>query len=234
VPGHLDGWSHVQFSTLNPFARADAASATTDGTASHKSSAKGHRSMRSRVIPISAATLALVLAGGTAAFAHAHKTVTLDVDGEVTDVTTFAGSVEGLLDAHDVTVGSRDDVSASGALNEGADVVVEQTLDGAGERGDLGDLAVDVERDGLLRVGEGRRAAQENEGEGRCRDGEGAGAHRPMALRGGLVGGRAVRGGVGGGVGAREGIQGRELHEAPAVEVPGHGVQVVPLRDTRR
>ena len=61
--------------------------------------------MRTRVLPISAGALALVLAGGTAAYAHAHKTVTLDVDGKVTEVTTFAGSVEGLLEAHDVTVG---------------------------------------------------------------------------------------------------------------------------------
>jgi uncharacterized protein YabE (DUF348 family) len=124
VPGHLDGWSHVQFSTLNPFARTAAASDTTDGPASDDSPAKGHRSMRSRVLPVSAAALALVLGGGTAAFAHAQKTVTLDVDGKVSKVTTFAGSVEGLLDDHDVTVGGRDDVSASGALTEGADIVV--------------------------------------------------------------------------------------------------------------
>jgi uncharacterized protein YabE (DUF348 family) len=62
--------------------------------------------------------------GGTAAFAHAHKTVTLDVDGNVSEVTTFAGSVEGLLDANEVTVGHRDDVSASGPLSDGADIVV--------------------------------------------------------------------------------------------------------------
>ncbi len=118
----------MQFSTLNPFARASAASETSpDGVAStspDESSAKGHRSMRSRALPVSAAALALVLAGGTAAFAHAQKTVTLDVDGDVTKVTTFAGSVEGLLDAQDVSVGARDDVSATGALTEGAEVVV--------------------------------------------------------------------------------------------------------------
>jgi uncharacterized protein YabE (DUF348 family) len=134
VPGHLDGWSHVQFSTLNPFARGNAASDTShenplertdpDGTASDDTPAKGHRSIRTRILPISAGALVLVLAGGTAAFAHAQKTVTLDVDGNVSEVTTFAGSVEGLLDAQDVSVGQRDDVSASGALTEGADIVV--------------------------------------------------------------------------------------------------------------
>lgn len=128
MPGHLDGWSLVQFSTLNPFARAAAASDVTPddlaGTTPDDTAAKGHRSMRTRVLPITAAALVLVLAGGTAAYAHAQKTVTLDVDGKVTKITTFAGSVEGLLDTHDVTVGARDDVSASGALTEGADVVV--------------------------------------------------------------------------------------------------------------
>lgn len=129
MPGHLDGWSLVQFSTLNPFARAaqphdDATSAPSDGTAPDTTTAKGHRSMRTRVLPISAATLALVLAGGTAAFAHAQKTVTLDVNGKVDKVTTFAGSVDGLLDGQHVTVGSRDDVSASGSLSEGAEIVV--------------------------------------------------------------------------------------------------------------
>ena len=44
---------------------------------------KDHRSGRARILPITAAAAALVLAGGTAAFAHAQKTVTLDVDGEV-------------------------------------------------------------------------------------------------------------------------------------------------------
>ena len=89
VPGHLDGWSPVQFSTLNPFARPPTPPpTTTDGTTPGRApAAKGHRSMRARVLPISAAALALVLAGGTAAFAHAQKTVTLDVDGKVTKVT---------------------------------------------------------------------------------------------------------------------------------------------------
>ena len=74
------------------------------------------------------------------------------------------------------------------------DVVrVEEAFDGAGEGGDLGDLAVDVERDGLVGVGVGRGAARQDEGEGARRDGQDAGANRPMALRGGLVGGCAVR-----------------------------------------
>ena len=66
----------------------------------------------------------LVLAGGTAAYAHAHKTVSLDVDGQVQHVSTFAGSVDALLADQGVQVGTRDTVSATGALGEGQDVVV--------------------------------------------------------------------------------------------------------------
>lgn len=66
----------------------------------------------------------LVLAGGSAAYAHAHKTVQLDVDGEVHDVSTFAGSVDALLADQGVKVGARDEVSTSGSLSEGQDVVV--------------------------------------------------------------------------------------------------------------
>lgn len=73
---------------------------------------------------ITAAALVPVLAGGTAAYAHAHKTVELDVDGELRTVQTFAGSVEGLLEAEGVVVGARDTVSATGSLRDGAELVV--------------------------------------------------------------------------------------------------------------
>jgi uncharacterized protein YabE (DUF348 family) len=73
---------------------------------------------------VTAGATALVLAGTGTAVAAAHKTVTLDVDGTRTRVSTFAGSVPGLLDARDIAVGSRDTVSATGALHDGATVVV--------------------------------------------------------------------------------------------------------------
>jgi uncharacterized protein YabE (DUF348 family) len=71
-------------------------------------------------------TAAVVATGGAVAYADARKTVTLDVDGNVTTVTTFAGSVEGLLDAQGVRVGERDAVApaAASSLRDGADVVV--------------------------------------------------------------------------------------------------------------
>jgi len=82
------------------------------------------RSQRGRVAA-QAAVLALVLAG-TTAFATLQKTVTLDVDGELTTVSAFGRTVEDVLDAHGVEVGDRDLVSpALGALvSDGTDVVV--------------------------------------------------------------------------------------------------------------
>jgi uncharacterized protein YabE (DUF348 family) len=65
-----------------------------------------------------------VLATGTAVFAQAHKTVTLDIDGVASRVTTYSGSVVGLLTERGVTVGARDTVAPTGALQAGTDVVV--------------------------------------------------------------------------------------------------------------
>lgn len=72
-----------------------------------------------------ASVLALVL-GGTAAFASLHKTVTLDVDGELTTVSAFGRTVEDVLDAQGVDVGERDlVVPAPGALaSDGEQIVV--------------------------------------------------------------------------------------------------------------
>ncbi|WP_242511525.1 resuscitation-promoting factor [Pengzhenrongella frigida] len=69
---------------------------------------------------------AAVVAGGTVAFGAANKTITLDVDGKVTRVTTYAGSVEGFLEKNDIEVGERDTVApeTSSALTDGSEIVV--------------------------------------------------------------------------------------------------------------
>src|SRR5665648_591262 len=82
---------------------------------------------RSRVLRIGALTTTLLLvAGGAFAVANAHKTVTLDVDGEVSQVSTFAGSIAGLLEEQGVETGERDVVApgSDAALRGGDDVVV--------------------------------------------------------------------------------------------------------------
>src|SRR5690606_1575770 len=64
---------------------------------------------RSRALRIGAlATALVVLTGGTLAYAGARKTVTLGVDGRTTEVTTFAGSVAGVIDAEGVDLCPRD------------------------------------------------------------------------------------------------------------------------------
>lgn len=121
MPGYLDVWSDVQFSTLTPGPSADSPLA-----AAHAADPKDRRWWRrARTVPVVAATVGLVvLGGGGTAYASAHKSVTLDVDGNVQKVSTFAGSVQGLLAARHVTVGDRDLVSATGALGDGQQVVV--------------------------------------------------------------------------------------------------------------
>ena len=121
MPGHLDVWSDVQFSTPTTGPSTDSPLSAT-----HAAEPNDRRWWRrARTVPLVAATVGLVvLGGGGTAYASAHKSVTLDVDGSVQQVSTFAGSVQGLLAARHVTVGERDMVSASGPLDDGQQVVV--------------------------------------------------------------------------------------------------------------
>src|SRR5665648_704422 len=98
---------------------------------------------RSRVLRIGALTTTLLLvAGGAFAVANAHKTVTLDVDGEVSQVSTFAGSIAGLLDEQGVETGERDVVAAA---REGSQRLVRVQRGGPHS----GPLAVDQHRHGV-------------------------------------------------------------------------------------
>lgn len=124
MPGNHDGWSPVPFSTrigrLLTRTRA-----TTEPTAPHDTTTEQDgRSGRRLALPALVAAGALVVAGGTAVYANAHKTVTLDVDGETRTVTTFAGSVDGLLSDEGVTLDGRDSVEPAGGLSDGDVVTV--------------------------------------------------------------------------------------------------------------
>ncbi|GIG38689.1 resuscitation-promoting factor [Cellulomonas phragmiteti] len=125
VPGLDDGWSLVQFSTRHtgPTPSASHAAATPHPDAGPEPGPSTGPSRR-RWPLVAAGTAVLVVAAGGTAYAQAHKSVALDVNGEVTRVTTFAGSVDGLLAAHDIEVGDRDTVSHSGVLEDGAEIVV--------------------------------------------------------------------------------------------------------------
>jgi len=69
---------------------------------------------------------ALLVAGGAVGVASAHKSIDLDIDGEERTVSTFAGSVDGLLEEQDVTIGEHDAVGPGPdtALSDGMLVVV--------------------------------------------------------------------------------------------------------------
>ena len=82
---------------------------------------------RRRLPLIAGLTAAAVVAGaGAVAYGEARKTVTLDVDGNVRTVSTFAGSVEGLLTSNGVQVDERDLVApgSDATLEDGDEIVV--------------------------------------------------------------------------------------------------------------
>lgn len=135
MPGTTDHGTHVTFPdslrhalpTFVPGSTRAAAAAppASPDTPSDMSPATPLR--RSRAIRIGALTTALlVVAGGAFAVANAHKSVTLDVDGEISQVSTFAGSIAGLLDEQGIETGERDVVApgSDAALRGGDDVVV--------------------------------------------------------------------------------------------------------------
>ncbi|PWD51969.1 resuscitation-promoting factor [Serinibacter arcticus] len=72
------------------------------------------------------AALVVVLGTGGAVAAHAHKVVTLDVDGEAVASSSFRGSVAGFLVENDITLGEHDEVvpSLDSPLREGEGVSV--------------------------------------------------------------------------------------------------------------
>ncbi len=84
-------------------------------------------SKRRRRWPLVAGLAAAALAAsGSVAFAEARKTVTLDVDGTVKTVTTYSGSVQGMLESQGVRLGERDVVApgTDAKLADGDQIVV--------------------------------------------------------------------------------------------------------------
>ncbi|ACZ31741.1 Transglycosylase domain protein [Xylanimonas cellulosilytica DSM 15894] len=145
-------------------------------TASHRTAPSGPSSTTPVVLPLDPApprrprrrrgrrllaagvTVVALLAGGaTGAVADARKSVTLDVDGRVTHLTTFAGSVEGLLRTQGLRLEDRDVVAPAPQtpLRDGSDVVVrfgrELTVEADGDRAQVWVAALDAD-DALSRL----------------------------------------------------------------------------------
>ena len=116
MPGNSDVWKRVTSSTQTPGAPTGAT----------------RRSLRTRIADsgsvrvraVVGVTAVLLVGSGTAVAAAAHKTVSLDVNGDTTTVSTWSGSVEGLLDEKDIQVSDRDLVAPVGALRDGDEIVV--------------------------------------------------------------------------------------------------------------
>ncbi|MFC7024516.1 ubiquitin-like domain-containing protein [Promicromonospora thailandica] len=67
-----------------------------------------------------------IVASGSVAFAEARKTVTLDVDGTTQTLTTYSGSVQGMLESQGIRLGERDLVApgVDATLSDGDEIVV--------------------------------------------------------------------------------------------------------------
>ena len=126
--------------------------APSDGVEAPASTSSATSAARRRRWPLVAgATAVALVATGAVAYGSAKKTVELDVDGEVVTVSTYAGSVEGLLAEEGVRVSERDLVApaADSALKSGSDVVVrygrEVTVQTDGQQSDVWLTALDAD-----------------------------------------------------------------------------------------
>ncbi|ROS78705.1 G5 domain-containing protein [Cellulomonas sp. PhB143] len=101
-------------------------------------------------LTLTATAVAVAVTGGVA-YAGGAKTVSLDVDGSVTQVSTRADDVHALLAAQDVHPGTRDVVAPAPAsqLEDGADVVVRTakkvTVQAGGKNEDVWTTATDAD-----------------------------------------------------------------------------------------
>ncbi len=110
-----------------------------------------HVTRRRRWSIVAAVTAVALVGSGAVAYGEARKTVTVDVDGELTTVTTLSGSVNGALEAAGVEVGDRDVVAPEpdATLNDGDDVVVrlgkQVTVQTDGEQSDVWLTSLDAD-----------------------------------------------------------------------------------------
>jgi uncharacterized protein YabE (DUF348 family) len=106
---------------LNETARLTLETPPVDSSTADKATRRPRRGLI-----LSTALLVPALVAGGAVAASAHKSVELDMDGEVRTVSTWAGSVDGLLEAEGIELGEHDELApgADTALTDGSVVVV--------------------------------------------------------------------------------------------------------------
>ena len=107
-----------------------------DNDSTTRTTSTGRNLRKPVLVGVAALVVALVAGGGVAA--SSHKTVSLTVDGQQQEVGTFAGSVDGALEAAGLTVSEHDSVAPAvdTAISDGSQIVVERgrlltlTIDG--------------------------------------------------------------------------------------------------------
>jgi uncharacterized protein YabE (DUF348 family) len=123
VPGTSDDWTRV-----NPrFEQQSSGSIPSINSPSEAVAPQAALSKRRRRWPLVAGLAAVaIVASGSIAFAQAQKTVTLDIDGTSKTITTYSGSVAGMLESQGVRLGERDLVApgADAKLSDGDEIVV--------------------------------------------------------------------------------------------------------------
>ncbi len=97
-----------------------------EGESAEEAGQDGRSRRPARATVAVAAVAALVVAGAGVAAAQANKVVTLDVDGQVEQLSTWRGTVEGLLQDEGITLAAHDALTPAGdtALADGQTVVV--------------------------------------------------------------------------------------------------------------
>lgn len=146
VPGTSEDWTRVNNHSSEQL--SGSALSTTSDTPSDNPTA--HHRPRRWAFVAGAAALA-VIASGSVAYAEAVKTVTLDVDGTTTTVTTVAGSVDGLLARQGIRTGERDVVAPAPdtELVDGTQIVVrygrQVTVAADGQQSDVWLTVVDAD-----------------------------------------------------------------------------------------
>ncbi|WP_235535331.1 ubiquitin-like domain-containing protein [Oerskovia sp. Root918] len=199
MPGQHDDWTRVK----NPFrsitgarsARPAASDVTSpDSLSSHgvEAQASAPTATKRRRWPLVAgATAVALVATGAVAYGSAKKTVELDVDGNTTTVSTYAGSVEGLLAEEGVRVTDRDLIApaADAPLKNGADVVVrygrQVTVQTDGAQSDVWLTALDADEaleTLAARGGDVRLVASRSAADGRAELGVRLDADGPVAV----------------------------------------------------
>ena len=131
VPGFTDVWTPVRILPSATGVRSWLSSQLLRGPARvpslvRRAAARLRRPRSPRRTIVVAGALLLILGSSGAAYAQAHKTVTIDVDGTVSTLTTFAGSVDGVLHDRHIGLTARDTVAPSTgtALSDGSEIVV--------------------------------------------------------------------------------------------------------------